>query len=69
MKYFDVSRTIFRERWLAEYLRPTRKYSNSYVVKPMNFSHFESLMDNLGFYWLSGIKTPNIDPFRQAVPH
>ena len=27
-------------------------YANSYVVKPMDFSKFEALMEDLGFYWM-----------------
>ncbi len=28
-----------------------RYNANSYVVKPMDFSRFESLMEDLGYYW------------------
>jgi len=28
------------------------RHANSYVVKPLNFEGFTSLMDNLGCYWL-----------------
>lgn len=27
-------------------------HANSYVVKPMDFSKFEALMDDLGYYWM-----------------
>ena len=27
-------------------------HANSYIVKPLDFSNFEELMDALGFYWL-----------------
>ena len=39
----------------------TRSYeyhANSYVVKPMDFDKFESLMDGLGFYWLAWNQSP-----------
>ncbi len=32
--------------------------ANSYVVKPMDFSRFESLMEDLGFYWLAWNQNP-----------
>ncbi len=32
--------------------------ANSYVVKPMDFSKFESLMEDLGFYWLAWNQNP-----------
>ena len=35
-------------------------HANSYVVKPMDFAKFESLMDNLGYYWMAW----NQDPWR-----
>jgi hypothetical protein len=28
-------------------------HANSYIVKPMDFSEFEILIDNLGHYWLA----------------
>lgn len=33
-------------------------HANSYIVKPMDFSEFESLMDNLGHYWLAWNENP-----------
>lgn len=33
-------------------------HANSYVVKPMDFNRFESLMDNLGLYWLAWNQNP-----------
>jgi CheY-like chemotaxis protein len=33
-------------------------HANSYVVKPMDFSRFESLMDELGYYWLAWNQNP-----------
>ena len=27
-------------------------HANSYVVKPMDFSKFEAIMEDLGFYWM-----------------
>jgi CheY-like chemotaxis protein len=33
-------------------------HANSYIVKPMDFSEFESLMDNLGHYWLAWNQNP-----------
>jgi len=32
--------------------------ANSYVVKPMDFSRFESLMQDLGYYWLAWNQNP-----------
>ena len=32
--------------------------ANSYVVKPMDFDKFESLMDDLGYYWLAWNQNP-----------
>ena len=32
--------------------------ANSYVVKPMDFAKFESLMEDLGFYWLAWNQNP-----------
>ena len=33
-------------------------HANSYVVKPMDFSKFESLMEDLGHYWLAWNQNP-----------
>ena len=33
-------------------------HANSYIVKPMDFSEFESLIDNLGHYWLAWNQNP-----------
>jgi len=33
-------------------------HANSYVVKPMNFDKFESLMNDLGYYWLAWNQYP-----------
>ena len=33
-------------------------HANSYVVKPMDFSSFESLMEELGYYWLAWNQNP-----------
>ena len=33
-------------------------HANSYVVKPMDFSRFESLMQDLGYYWLAWNQNP-----------
>lgn len=33
-------------------------HANSYVVKPMDFSRFESLMEGLGYYWLAWNQNP-----------
>lgn len=33
-------------------------HANSYVVKPMDFAKFESLMDNLGYYWMAWNQNP-----------
>ena len=33
-------------------------HANSYIVKPMDFSEFESLIDNLGYYWLAWNQNP-----------
>ena len=32
--------------------------ANSYVVKPMDFTKFESLMQDLGYYWLAWNQNP-----------
>lgn len=29
-----------------------KRYANSYLVKPVDFSNFNSLLSDLGFYWL-----------------
>ena len=33
-------------------------HANSYVVKPMDFAKFESLMEDLGYYWLAWNQNP-----------
>jgi CheY-like chemotaxis protein len=33
-------------------------HANSYLVKPVDFEKFTSLMGDLGFYWLSWNRTP-----------
>ena len=33
--------------------RAYQTHANSYVVKPVDFQKFSSLMDDLGFYWLA----------------
>ena len=33
-------------------------HANSYIVKPMDFSEFETLIDNLGHYWLAWNQIP-----------
>ena len=33
-------------------------HANSYVVKPMDFDRFETLMRDLGFYWLTWNQIP-----------
>ena len=32
--------------------------ANSYVVKPMDFNKFESLMDEMGYYWMAWNQNP-----------
>ncbi|MDX9925118.1 MAG: response regulator [Ignavibacteriaceae bacterium] len=34
-------------------------YVNSYLVKPIDFSKFHKLLDDLGYYWLLCNKNPN----------
>lgn len=34
-------------------------HANSYLVKPVGFDEFKSLMDDLGFYWLSWNTNPD----------
>ncbi|MFA7289762.1 MAG: response regulator [Melioribacteraceae bacterium] len=34
-------------------------YVNSYLVKPIDFSKFNRLLDDLGYYWLLCNKNPN----------
>ena len=36
--------------------------ANSYVVKPMDFSKFGTLMDDLGYYWMIWNENPYIGP-------
>jgi CheY-like chemotaxis protein len=33
-------------------------YANSYLVKPIDFTKFTRLMDDLGFYWLAWNRMP-----------
>ena len=33
-------------------------HANSYLVKPVDFQKFQELMTDLGFYWLSGNRSP-----------
>ncbi len=33
-------------------------HANSYVVKPMDFGKFESLMNDLGYYWMAWNQDP-----------
>jgi len=33
-------------------------HANSYIVKPMDFTRFESLMEGLGYYWLAWNQNP-----------
>ncbi|MDH3220511.1 MAG: response regulator [Gammaproteobacteria bacterium] len=33
-------------------------HANSYIVKPMDFTRFESLMEDLGYYWLAWNQNP-----------
>lgn len=33
-------------------------HANSYLTKPVNFNSFETLMKELGFYWLAWNKSP-----------
>jgi CheY-like chemotaxis protein len=35
-------------------------HANSYLVKPVGFEDFKTLMDNLGFYWLGWNVNPNL---------
>lgn len=35
-------------------------HANSYLVKPVGFEDFKSLMDDLGFYWLGWNVNPNL---------
>ena len=32
--------------------------AKSYVVKPMDFNKFESLMDEMGYYWMAWNQNP-----------
>ena len=36
----------------ADVAKAYESHANSYLVKPMDFSQFNKLMDVLGFYWL-----------------
>jgi hypothetical protein len=33
-------------------VRAYKEHVNSYLVKPVDFENFTSLMEELGFYWL-----------------
>ncbi|WP_200806749.1 response regulator [Paucidesulfovibrio gracilis] len=35
------------------------QYANSYLVKPVDFSNFNTLLSDLGFYWLGWNHRPN----------
>ena len=38
--------------------QPYKYNANSYIVKPMDFTEFETLIDNLGHYWLAWNQNP-----------
>lgn len=40
--------------------RAYHSHANSYLVKPVGFEDFKSLMDELGFYWLGCNVNPHI---------
>jgi CheY-like chemotaxis protein len=35
-------------------------YANSYLVKPVNFTHFTKLMETFSYYWLAWNQLPNL---------
>jgi CheY-like chemotaxis protein len=35
-------------------------HANSYLVKPVGFEDFRSLMDDLGYYWLAWNTNPDV---------
>lgn len=45
----------------SDMARAYDRHANSYLVKPVDFSMFVSLMDALGYYWLVCNKTPNVN--------
>lgn len=44
------------------------RHVNSYLVKPVDFTKFSQLMDDLGFYWLAWNRNPAVEanPGEQA---
>lgn len=41
-----------------------KHHANSYLVKPVDFTNFTSLMDDLGYYWLSWNHTTPLESQR-----
>lgn len=42
----------------ADVARAYESHANSYLVKPVDFSHFVDLMEALGYYWLAWNRQP-----------
>jgi CheY-like chemotaxis protein len=42
----------------ADMARAYDNHANSYLVKPVEYSHFVELMDTLGYYWLAWNRRP-----------
>ncbi len=45
----------------ADMARAYDNHANSYLVKPVEYSHFVELMDTLGYYWLAWNRRPLTD--------
>jgi CheY-like chemotaxis protein len=45
----------------ADIPRPYDYHANSYLVKPIDFQKFQTMMNELGFYWLGWNTNPEFD--------
>ena len=46
----------------SDLLQAYDRHANSYVVKPVDFAKFTTLMETLGYYWLIWNRVPQGDP-------
>ncbi|MDY0398234.1 MAG: response regulator [Desulfuromonas thiophila] len=46
----------------TDLLQAYDRHANSYVVKPVDFAKFTTLMETLGYYWLIWNRVPQGDP-------